>query len=372
MEERKKILIAGDLGVVGFAAAKHFSGLPEWDVVGISRRTPQRSHGGEHFSVDLQNKEQCAEVFSQMQDVTHVVYAALYEKPGLIPGWSERDQMDTNLKMLQNLVEPLEKAATGLEHFILLQGTKAYGVHVGPMKLPGKEREPRHQHENFYWLQEDYLREKQENGRGWGWTILRPQIVCGEALGSNMNPVAAIGAYAAIKRQAGEPLDFPGQADFLAECVDADLLARAMGWVMKTPEKTRGEYFNVTNGDVFVMRNVWPTIADAFGMEVGEDKPMSLANDLPKYQRQWEEIVREFDLQAPTDLKEFLGQSGIYADFCLGYGFEELPPMLSSTIKLRQAGFQECMDTEDMFRKWIVHFQQERLLPRVPVRPSPA
>lgn len=372
MEERKKVLIAGDLGVVGFAAAKHFSGLPEWDVVGISRRTPQRSHGGEHLSVDLQNKEQCAEVFSQMQDVTHVVYAALYEKPGLIPGWSERDQMDTNLKMLQNLVEPLEKAATGLEHFILLQGTKAYGVHVGPMKLPGKEREPRHQHENFYWLQEDYLREKQENGHGWGWTILRPQIVCGEALGSNMNPIAAIGAYAAIKQQAGEPLDFPGQADFLAECVDADLLARAMGWVMETPEKTRGEYFNVTNGDVFVMRNVWPTIAEAFGMEVGEDKPMSLADDLPKYQQQWEQVVREFDLQAPTDLKEFMGQSGIYADFCLGYGFEELPPMLSSTVKIRQAGFLEFMDTEDMFRKWAIHFQQERLLPSVTVRPSPA
>jgi nucleoside-diphosphate-sugar epimerase len=147
MEERKKVLIAGDLGVVGFAAAKRFSQLSEWDVVGISRRTSQRSHGREHVSVDLQDKEQCAELFSQMQDVTHVIYAALYEKPGLIPGWSEPDQMDTNLKMLQNLVEPLEKAATNLEHFILMQGTKAYGVHVEPMKLPGKEREPRHQHE---------------------------------------------------------------------------------------------------------------------------------------------------------------------------------------------------------------------------------
>jgi hypothetical protein len=30
------------------------------------------------------------------------------------------------------------------------------------------------------------------------------------------------------------------------------------------------------------------------------------------------------------------------------------------------------MDTEDMFRKWIAHFQQERLLPPVTVRSSPA
>ncbi len=349
--------------MVGCAAAKRFAQLPDWDVVGVSRRTPQRSHGGEHVSVDLQDKERCAEVFSKMDDITHVLYAALYEKPGLIPGWFEQDQMETNMAMLRNLLEPLEEAATGLEHFILMQGTKAYGVHVGPMKLPGKEREPRHEHENFYWLQEDFIRDRQESGQGWIWTILRPQVVCGEALGSNMNPVAAIGAYAALKHQAGEPLDFPGQADFLAECVDADLLAQVMEWVVESPEKTSGEYFNVTNGDVFVMRNVWPAIADAFGMETGESKPMSLAEEMPRQQEEWEEIVRKHDLQAPANLKEFVGQSGIYADFCLGYGFEELPPMLSSTIKLRQAGFQECMDTEDMFRKWISHFQEQRLLP---------
>ncbi len=39
--------------------------------------------------------------------------------------------------------------------------------------------------------------------------------------------------------------------------------------------------------------------------------------------------------------------------------------MLVSTIKVRKAGFQECMDTEDMFRKWIAYFQKERLLPPV-------
>jgi nucleoside-diphosphate-sugar epimerase len=112
--ERKKVLISGDLGVVGFAAAKHFSRLPEWDVVGISRRTPLRSHGAEHLSVDLTSQEACIEVFSQMSDVTHVVYAALYEKPGLIRGWRERDQMETNRAMLENLFEPLRTAARDL------------------------------------------------------------------------------------------------------------------------------------------------------------------------------------------------------------------------------------------------------------------
>jgi hypothetical protein len=43
-----------------------------------------------------------------------------------------------------------------------------------------------------------------------------------------------------------------------------------------------------------------------------------------------------------------------------------LPPVLVSTLKLRQAGFAESMDTEAMFRKWFELFQAKRLLPSLP------
>lgn len=359
--ERKKVLVVGDQGVVGLAAAKHFSRLPEWEVVGVSRRSLQYPPGWEHLSVNLQDREECAEVFSRMSDVTHVIYAAVYEKPGLIRGWYERDQMQTNLAMLSNLLDPLESKAE-LEHVTLMQGGKAYGVHHGPLKVPAKERSPRHPHENFYWLQEDYLREKQENGSGWVWTVFRPQMIFGEALGSNMNVIPALGVYAALKRRAGQPLDYPGGPPYVLEAVDADLIARAMEWAA-TASEARNEHFNISNGDVFVWRNVWPALADAFGMEVGEDRPMLLAEEMPGHQDEWEELVRKFDLRAPVSLKEFVGQSFTYADFGLATGGEELPPVLLSTIKLRQAGFGECMDTEDMFQKWVSHFQRERLLP---------
>ena len=81
---KKKMLVAGASGLVGFAAVKHFAQLEDWDVVGISRRIPSGLEDATIISVDLQNKAQCAEVFGQMSDVTHVVYAALYEKPGLV------------------------------------------------------------------------------------------------------------------------------------------------------------------------------------------------------------------------------------------------------------------------------------------------
>ena len=361
---KKKMLVAGASGLVGFAAVQHFAKLNDWEVIGVSRRIPEGLDGATLISVDLTNKNRCAEVFGRMSDVTHVAYAALYEKPGLVQGWLERDQMETNLAMLDNLFLPLETAAKGLQHVSLLQGTKAYGAHITPFPAPARERWPRHQHENFYWLQEDYLREKQ-TGKDWHWTAFRPQIIFGESLGSNMNVIPAIGVYAALRREADLPLAYPGGPGFVTEAVDADLLARALEWAATTPA-CHNEIFNITNGDVFVWQNVWSTIAEALGMEVGPSESCSLAEEMPKKEAEWAEIVRKYSLRAPISLREFVGQSFIFADLCFAHGREQpLPPMLVSTIKARQAGFHACMDTEDMFRKWFRRFQELRLLPPI-------
>jgi hypothetical protein len=52
-----------------------------------------------------------------------MIYAALHEKPGLVRGWRESDQMTVNLAMLRNLVEPITSGAPRLRHVSLLQGT---------------------------------------------------------------------------------------------------------------------------------------------------------------------------------------------------------------------------------------------------------
>jgi nucleoside-diphosphate-sugar epimerase len=361
---KRKMLVAGASGLVGFAAVKHFAQLPEWEVVGVSRRIPVGLEGANLVSVDLADKARCTEVFGQMSDVTHIVYAALYEKPGLVQGWRERDQMETNLRMLQNLFEPLSAVAKNLRHVSLLQGTKAYGAHIEPFPVPARERWPRHPHENFYWLQEDYLREQQK-GKPWHWSVFRPQIIFGESLGSNMNAIPAIGVYAALQREAGLPLSFPGGAPWLAEAVDADLLARACEWAATT-DVCKNEIYNVTNGDVFVWQNVWPTVAEALGMKVGPPRPMSLAEEIPKHEAEWAAIVKKYSLRAPASLREYVGQSFIFTDLVFAHGADRLPPaMLVSTIKARQHGFHDCIDTEDMFRKWFRRFQELRLLPPV-------
>ena len=357
----RKVLVAGASGLVGHAAVRHFASLADCEVVAVSRRIPAPVGGAKFLSVDLLDQRRCREVFGQMSDVTHVVYAAVNEKPGLMEGWRDREQMQTNLAMLQNLFEPLEAVAKNLQHVSLLQGTKAYGAHLGPIALPAREHSRRHPHQNFYWLQEDYLRAKQP-GKRWYWTILRPQLVIGEAVGSNLNVIPAIGVYAAIRREAGLPLSYPGGPQLIFEMVDVDLLARSMEWAAATPA-CRNETFNITNGDVFAWEGVWPTIAEALGMQAGAPEPMSLAAEMPKHAAEWATIVRRYGLRAPEDLHAFVGESFWLADFAFNSGAKHPSATLVSTIKARQAGFHDCIDTEDMLRKWFRRFQELRLLP---------
>jgi hypothetical protein len=133
---------------------------------------------------------------------------------------------------------------------------------------------------------------------------------------------------------------------------------------MATTPECGDEIFNVTNGDVFTMRGVWPAIADAFGMDVGDDVPASLASTLPAREAEWAALCERFSLAAPRAFADFVGQGFTYADLFLAPGLTaQPPPALLSTIKLRHAGFADCIDTEDMFRRLIRRFQDRRLLP---------
>jgi len=355
------VLIAGASGVVGHAAAEHFLGREGWQVVTLSRRAPELA-GGRHLALDLRDRPACEAAAAGLAGVTHLVYAALYEKPGLVAGWREQEQMDLNLAMLRNLLDPLLRHAPGLRHVSLLQGTKAYGVHLRPIAVPARERWPRDAHANFYWLQEDHLR-AQAAAHGFGFTIWRPQVVFGDVLGVAMNVTPIIGVYAAICREEGRPFGFPGGPRYVLEATDARLLARAFEWAAAAPA-ARDETFNITNGDVFVWHNVWPAIAEVLGVEAGPPERGLLAELLPAKAELWDRIVAKHGLKR-LRLQEILGESHHYADFTFAAMARSAapPPALVSTIKLRQAGFADCIDTEDMFRDWFRILIRKRIIP---------
>jgi nucleoside-diphosphate-sugar epimerase len=358
----KKVVVAGATGLVGNAALRHFGGVGGCEVVALSRRRPRDLHGARHVPIDLTDPAQCARAAPDLQGATHLVYAALFEAPNLVDGWRDANQIRTNDAMLRNLMAALEPVAPSLQHVALLQGTKAYGVHVRPLTVPAREgRSEMYQQPNFYWAQENFLRELQQ-GKAWHWSILRPVLIVGETIGGAMDLIPPLGVYAAVLRKQGRALDYPGGAARVSQAVDVDLLARAIAWAGEA-EAARNQAFNVTNGDVFTWENVWPAIAEALDMEPGVAAPLSLVATYPQWIAPWETLRRRYDLIAPG-LEAFVGLSFQYADYSMRYGQTEPgPPAIVSTVKINQAGFTEMMDTEDMFRKWFRQARASRLLP---------
>jgi nucleoside-diphosphate-sugar epimerase len=358
------VLVAGASGLIGHNALAHFAAAGGWDVVGVSRSVPADVPGATVLALDLTDPAACRRVLGPVEGVTHLVYAALQEGPGLLPGWFETELIERNGTMLRNLLDALDLGA--LEHVSLLQGTKAYGVHhptIGPDRapLPLRERAPRVEHPNFYWLQEDELRGRQD---GWALTVFRPTVVYGTWGHHNMNPLPAIAAYAALAREAGEPLHFPGTEDrrTVREAVDVDLIGAALVWAATSPG-AHGGTFNLTNGDVFCWDTVWPVIAATLGMEVGEHRPMSFATDLPQRDEEWAALVERHGLAVPPTIAGMVGENSlVYADVVMA-GQRSAAPILNSTIAARQAGFNDCVDTADMFVRQLERMVELRAIP---------
>ena len=370
-----KVLIAGASGIVGYGAVKHFASLPEWEVVGISRRIPAPVPGAEFLSLDLTDRARCEDVLGSLDDVTHLVYGALHE-PSADPNvhWTpasstNEDYLWTNLAMLRNTVEPLERRSP-LEHVSVVHGTKAYATHLNPTgspRVPLRETDPRIPHANFYFLQEDYLTSREASAR-WAWTVWRATMMFGEAPGNPMSAIHALGVYGAIMRAQGEPLHYPGNPEYrvVREALDSELLGEACAWAATTA-KSRNQIYNVSNGDQFCWQDSWGAIANAMGMEPGDIRPISLAEHMAEWQQTWAGLVAQHGLEASPELEDVIGGSFAYMDRMFGTG---LPPasrlQLESTIKLRQHGFAKCMDTEEMFSKWLRRLEKSRMIPPAP------
>lgn len=320
-----KVLVVGASGLLGAAAIDGFLSAG-WEVIGVSRRKPELPSGRqvEFLAVDLRDGAGSRAALEPQTDVTHIVYAALHEEPELVAGWSSKAQIETNAAMLRNVVEPIVRNASEFQHISILQGTKVYGVHLHPIPIPARERDPRDQHENVFFEHEDYVRETGSR-HGFTYTALRPQLVTGPTPGA-LNVLPAIGAYAAIRREKREPFNFPGGPSFVWEAADADLVADVMVWAAQSPQAAN-QAFNITNGDVFEWRNVWPALAETLGVEPGPDTPMSLAAYLAEHSGLWDQIVAKYGLR-PLSLRELVGQGDQHADFAFAYGAPEGPPRL--------------------------------------------
>jgi nucleoside-diphosphate-sugar epimerase len=356
----KKVLVVGALGVVGRAVMEHLAGRDDVHCVGLSRRAPDFAPGAVWISADLRDAEATRRALAGHGDITHVVYAALNEQPDLLKGWRDPDNVALNTRMLAHTLQALRDAP--LRHVTLMQGTKAYGVHTGrAMRIPAREEDALRDHANFYFDQHDLLADDARR-RGYAWTLFRPQIVLGVALGSAMNPVATLGAYAALRREAGEPLAYPGHPCLLTECTDARLIARAVTWAWDAAGAW-GQAFNIANGDVMVWRHLFERLAAFFDMPLGAPTQDRMRHTMSQEADAWRRLARRAKLRVP-ELSTLIGLSWQYADATWAAQHPLPLPPLVSTIKLRQAGFGDCIDSEVSVLEHLRAMQDLGYLPR--------
>ncbi|KAM0329260.1 hypothetical protein ACHAQA_004564 [Verticillium albo-atrum] len=300
-------IVTGATGILGREIVDRLGQNPEhWQKVYALSRSKKDTFPSntQHSSIDLTGS--ASDMAKSLDGISaeYVFFAAYLQKD------TEKESWDVNGDMLQSFLTALEKsgAAKNIKRIVLVTGAKQYGVHLGQPKNPMLESDPWLRDEklfppNFYYRQQDILKEFCEKSEGRiSWTVTYPNDVIGVAKGNFMNLATALGLYAAVNKELGKDLAFPGSEKFYMrfDCfTEAKLHAEFCEWAALEP-KAANEAFNMVNGDVESWQNMWPLLAQRFGTKVKEDQFVGDGDDAGSIQ-----------LSDPSPLSVFENKSGL-------------------------------------------------------------
>ena len=343
-------IVAGASGLVGRCIVDQLRKAGGWNIIGLGRRA-QTINGVRWITVDLANAADCRRALGALAQVTHVFYAARYDHPEGAP-----ESVEINTAMLVNLINALEPVAN-LKHVHAVHGSKYYGHQLGAVPAPMVEDQPRATNQNFYFNQEDFLIERTRTGK-WSYSTSRPHAFCEPAIDHPRSIGLVIAVYAAIQRALGLPLDFPGtETGFhaLTQFTDLSLLGRSVVWMASEP-RCANQSFNVVNGDTPRWSELWTAFAAAFGMKPGTPQNIRLEDWIKDKGPVWDAVVKKNKLRATN-----VHQLALWP-----YGDYQLRPqwdVTSSMEKARKLGFNDTVDTRDMFRKQFDNYRMQRIVP---------
>ncbi len=352
---QNKAVVVGALGVIGRYIVERLLEERDWQVIGLSQRTKLDGPRYRHIAVDLLDAEDTKRKLDELTDITHLFYAAFQATPGSASNFASNT--GPNREMLVKSVTAIDRAASHLKRVILVTGTKYYGVHLGPLKTPMRETDPRHIGPNYYFDQIDWLTAYQR-GNKWDWVELRPQTLCGFSPGSAMSIVPAIAVYAAISKELGLPLRFPGKLgayDTIYQVTESTHFANAALWAATEP-RCANQAFNIANGDYFRWRNVWPKIAAVFEMPIGDPQTICLTQEMGEKRPLWNEMAGTYNLKS-ISYEDLVAWP--FADYVFGVDWD----IMSDVTKSRLYGFHDVVDSEAMFVRLLKRFREERIVP---------
>ena len=336
--------------MVGRAIATRLAQLGGWEIIGIARKS-HAVPGLRWLQLDLTDAGACRRELGALAAVTHLFYAARYDHPE-----GATESVDINAAMLANVVNALAAGGT-LAHVNAVHGSKYYGHQLGPLKLPMEESDARAAGANFYFQQEDFLRDAARR-RGFSYTIVRPHTFCSPAADTPRSIGLAIAVYATIQRELGLPLDFPGNdRAFRArtQFTDLALLSRAIAW-MATGPRCANEAFNIVNGDNPSWSELWRGFAAWFGIKAGAPRAFTLAQYMTGKQDVWDGLVRRHALRASR-------LDALVVWPYAAYVFKPEWDIISSMAKAQARGFNETVATPAMFARQFERYRAEKIIP---------
>ncbi len=264
--------ITGGNGITGSAILEYLvtqTKPSEWSRFIVTSRSPFKTTVQDDritflaldFSKD--SKTLAEEMRTACKDVTNAYFSSYVHK-------DDFSELNTaNQALFENFLAALLDVTPKLQNVTLQTGGKYYNVHLGPVPSPAREEEARRESPigNFYYQQEDYLAERQK-GQKWTWNVIRPEAIIGYTSKPNgMNSALTYAMYILVCKELGQEAKMPtNQAYWEAvdDLSDSEIIADMTIWA-STTSRTSNQAFNVTNGDYFSWRYMWPRLTTYLG-----------------------------------------------------------------------------------------------------------
>lgn len=281
-------IITGANGISGFATLRVLLDNPDrWSkVYTISRSppppkmlnmlTPDQRTRVQHVTCDfLQSPATIAQALQAAGVTADYIFFYSYLQPRPPPGaapWTNADELvRVNTALLTNFLGALSIVGITPGRFALQTGAKNYGVHLGRVRTPAIESDPRVTLEpNFYYPQEDALWDWCAR-HGVSWNVIRPSWIIAAVPAAAMNALYPFAVYAAVAAHRGTPLVFP--ADWTAWLMESHhATARLTGYLTEwavLEDKCRNEAFNAQDTSPLSFNRLWEELVRWFGVEKG-------------------------------------------------------------------------------------------------------
>lgn len=375
----KVAFITGGNGITGGAITEYLAKnttADQWSKIIVTSRSPFKTSISDPriIFIALDFSESADNLATKMKslcgDVTHAYFSSYVHKDDF------KELNIANSSLFENFLSALRKVAPVLENVTLQTGGKHYNVHLGPVPSPCREEDPRRtaSEDNFYFPQEDFLVASQK-GQKWTWNVVRPEAIIGWTVKPNgMNSAMTFALYFIICKELGLEASMPTNQLYWEGYDDvscAQLIADLTIFVSTHP-RCVNEAFNITNGDYFEWRYLWPRLASYFGASATPDqkfvKPrpeegsVQLDTSLAEWSKDkrevWNRICEKANL--PQAKATFDSGTWAYQDWV----FQRTWSATLSINKARKFGWNGHIDTHQAF---VASFQKFKDLGQIPL-----